>query len=81
MEVGGIDLQLLGLGRTGHIGFNEKGSSQSSVTRLITLDKVTRVDAASDFFGEEHVPRRAITMGVSTILKVFSSRRSFWFWV
>ncbi|KAK9823424.1 hypothetical protein WJX72_002667 [[Myrmecia] bisecta] len=67
--LGGIDLQLLGLGRTGHIGFNEKGSSRSSVTRLITLDKVTRVDAASDFFGEEHVPRRAITMGVSTILK------------
>lgn len=68
-EVGGIDLQILGIGRTGHIGFNEPGSSASSVTRLITLDKVTRADAASDFFGEENVPRRAMTMGVGTILK------------
>ncbi|MEM6331489.1 MAG: glucosamine-6-phosphate deaminase [Planctomycetota bacterium] len=67
-EAGGIDLQLLGIGRTGHIGFNEPGSGQASRTRLITLDKVTRRDAASDFFGEENVPRRAITMGVGTIL-------------
>lgn len=67
-EAGGIDLQLLGIGRTGHIGFNEPGSSRESRTRLITLDKVTRLDAASDFFGEEFVPRRAITMGVGTIL-------------
>ncbi|HMO14816.1 MAG TPA: glucosamine-6-phosphate deaminase [Pirellulaceae bacterium] len=66
---GGIDIQLLGIGRTGHIGFNEPGSSKSSVTRLITLDKVTRKDAAADFFGEENVPRRAITMGVGTILE------------
>jgi glucosamine-6-phosphate deaminase len=65
---GGIDLQLLGIGRTGHIGFNEPGSGRDSRTRLITLDKVTRLDAASDFFGEEHVPRRAITMGVGSIL-------------
>lgn len=65
---GGIDLQLLGIGRTGHIGFNEPGSVRSSLTRLISLDKVTRKDAASDFFGEENVPRRAITMGVGTIL-------------
>ncbi|KAI7836737.1 hypothetical protein COHA_009375 [Chlorella ohadii] len=55
--------QILGLGRTGHIGFNEKGSSRASATRLITLDRATRVDAASDFFGESNVPRRAITMG------------------
>ncbi|MHC4218533.1 MAG: glucosamine-6-phosphate deaminase [Planctomycetota bacterium] len=68
-EAGGIDLQLLGIGRTGHIGFNEPGSARASTTRLITLDKVTRKDAASDFFGESHVPRRAITMGVGTILK------------
>ncbi|MGI9519278.1 MAG: glucosamine-6-phosphate deaminase [Pirellulaceae bacterium] len=68
VDSGGIDLQILGIGRTGHIGFNEPGSSKSSHTRLITLDKVTRQDAASDFFGEEHVPRRAITMGVGTIL-------------
>jgi glucosamine-6-phosphate deaminase len=65
---GGIDIQLLGIGRTGHIGFNEPGSGRESRTRLITLDRVTRMDAASDFFGEWNVPRRAITMGVGTIL-------------
>jgi glucosamine-6-phosphate deaminase len=68
-QAGGLDLQLLGIGRTGHIGFNEPGSGSDSRTRLITLDRVTRMDAASDFFGEEHVPRRAITMGVGTILE------------
>ncbi|MEX2600019.1 MAG: glucosamine-6-phosphate deaminase [Balneolaceae bacterium] len=68
-EAGGLDIQLLGIGRTGHIGFNEPGSLPDSRTRLITLDKVTRKDAASDFFGEEYVPRRAITMGVGTILE------------
>ena len=68
-DAGGIDIQLLGIGRTGHIGFNEPGSSRNSSTRLITLDKITRTDAASDFFGEENVPRRAITMGVGSILK------------
>ncbi len=67
-EAGGIDLQLLGIGRTGHIGFNEPGSGKDSRTRLIWLDKLTRLDAASDFFGIEHVPTRAITMGVGTIL-------------
>ncbi|MCA9151811.1 MAG: glucosamine-6-phosphate deaminase, partial [Planctomycetales bacterium] len=65
---GGIDIQILGIGRTGHIGFNEPGSGKESRTRLITLDRVTRIDAASDFFGEENVPRRAITMGVGTIM-------------
>lgn len=65
---GGIDVQLLGIGRTGHIGFNEPGSGTESRTRLITLDRLTRIDAASDFFGIENVPRRAITMGVGTIL-------------
>lgn len=68
-EVGGIDIQLLGIGKTGHIGFNEPGSSFDSRTRLITLDHITRVDAASDFFGEENVPRRAITMGIGTIFR------------
>jgi glucosamine-6-phosphate deaminase len=68
-ECGGIDIQLLGIGRTGHIGFNEPGSGKESRTRLITLDKVTRIDAASDFFGQENVPRRALTMGVGTILE------------
>ncbi len=67
-EAGGIDLQLLGIGRTGHVGFNEPGSGRDSRTRLIHLDKVTRLDAASDFFGEQYVPRRAITMGVGSIL-------------
>lgn len=67
VEAGGIDVQLLGIGRTGHIGFNEPGSGRNSRTRMITLDRVTRGDAASDFFGEEYVPRRAITMGVGTI--------------
>ena len=71
---GGIDIQILGIGRTGHIGFNEPGSSIHSTTRLIHLDRVTRQDAASDFFGIENVPTRAITMGVGTIL---SARRIF----
>lgn len=68
-DAGGLDLQLLGIGRTGHIGFNEPGSPRDSRTRLITLDKVTRADAASDFFGEPNVPRKAITMGVGSILE------------
>ncbi len=68
-DFGGIDLQLLGIGRTGHVGFNEPGSPPDSRTRLITLDKLTRMDAASDFYGEHYVPRRAITMGVGTILE------------
>lgn len=67
--LGGIDLQVLGIGRTGHIGFNEPGSTEKTLTRMITLDQVTRIDAASDFFGEENVPKKAITMGVGTILK------------
>lgn len=66
---GGLDIQILGIGRTGHIGFNEPGSTIDSQTRLITLDRVTMLDAASGFFGIENVPRRAITMGVGTILK------------
>ncbi len=65
---GGLDLQILGIGRTGHIGFNEPGSGIGSRTRLISLDHITVVDAASDFFGEENVPLKAITMGVGTIL-------------
>ena len=65
---GGIDIQVLGIGRTGHIGFNEPGSSISSKTRIVRLDRVTRLDAASDFFGLENVPIKAITMGVGTIM-------------
>jgi glucosamine-6-phosphate deaminase len=66
---GGIDFQLLGIGKTGHIGFNEPGSGARSRTRLVTLDTITRRDAAGDFFGEPYVPREAITMGVATILE------------
>lgn len=66
---GGIDLQILGIGRTGHIAFNEPGSSRHSRTRRVTLDPVTRRDAASGFFGEENVPNFALTMGVGTILE------------
>ncbi len=68
-EAGGIDFQLLGIGRNGHIGFNEPGSHENSMTRLITLDNITRIDAAFEFGSLANVPRTAITMGVSTILK------------
>ncbi|WP_044632214.1 glucosamine-6-phosphate deaminase [Neotamlana sedimentorum] len=64
---GGLDFQLLGIGRTGHIGFNEPGSHLNSGTRSITLDHITRVDAASAFLGIDNVPRKAITMGIGTI--------------
>ena len=67
-QAGGLDLQVLGIGRTGHIGFNEPGSARDSRTRLVVLDSVTRGDAAGEFFGLENVPARAITMGVGTIL-------------
>ncbi|MFY9923919.1 MAG: glucosamine-6-phosphate deaminase [Opitutaceae bacterium] len=66
---GGIDFQVLGIGRTGHIGFNEPGSQRRSRTRIVTLDALTRRDAAGDFGGEENTPRYAITMGVRTILE------------
>jgi len=68
-RAGGIDFQILGIGKTGHIGFNEPGSGADSRTRLVHLDAVTRRDAAADFFGEEFVPREAMTMGVATILE------------
>lgn len=67
-DAGGIDIQILGIGRTGHIGFNEPGSGPETLTRLVTLDSLTRRDAARDFLGEANVPRHAITMGVGTIL-------------
>ncbi len=65
---GGIDFQILGIGRTGHIGFNEPGSPIDSVTRRIALDPVTRQDAAPAFDGLDAVPTHAITMGCGTIL-------------
>ena len=67
-QAGGIDLMLLGIGRDGHIGFNEPYSGRDDRTQLVTLDPVTRMDAASDFFGEDNVPTQAVTMGVGTIL-------------
>lgn len=67
-EAGGIDVQLLGIGRNGHIGFNEPFSVRNSRTRLATLDPLTRKDASSDFFSEENVPLQALTMGIGTIL-------------
>ncbi|MBM3264385.1 MAG: glucosamine-6-phosphate deaminase [candidate division Zixibacteria bacterium] len=67
-KFGGIGIQLLGIGRSGHIGFNEPGSLPNTRTRLIRLDEMTRKDAAADFFGEENVPLEAVTMGVGTIL-------------
>ena len=68
-EAGGIDFQILGVGLTGHIGFNEPGSSVGSRTRLVVLDTITRRAAGADFFGMENVPVEAITMGVGTILE------------
>jgi glucosamine-6-phosphate deaminase len=67
-KAGGIDYQILGIGKTGHVGFNEPGSGRESRTRLVALDTITRRDAAADFFGEENVPTEAITMGVATIM-------------
>lgn len=69
---GGIDIQLLGIGRTGHIGFNEPGSHFNSITRLITLDHTTRFDASKSFNGIENVPSKALTMGIRTI---FNAKR------
>jgi glucosamine-6-phosphate deaminase len=66
---GGIDIQILGIGRTGHIGFNEPGSMNNSITRPVVLDYMTRNDVAIEFHGIENVPRKSITMGVGTILK------------
>jgi glucosamine-6-phosphate deaminase len=66
---GGIDLQILGIGNNGHIGFNEPGSSIYSKTRLVTLDNSTRIANSKDFQNISKVPRLAVTMGLSTILK------------
>ncbi|RYU90926.1 glucosamine-6-phosphate deaminase [Mucilaginibacter terrigena] len=68
-EYGGLDIQLLGIGRTGHIGFNEPGSAPNSGTRLVTLADLTRSDASPDFGGKENVPVKAITMGIGTVFK------------
>ena len=67
--LGGVDLQLLGIGRTGHIGFNEPGSSLASLTRVKTLTESTRVDNARFFDSLEQVPTHCITQGLGTILR------------
>lgn len=66
---GGLDYQILGIGRTGSVGFNEPGSHINSGTRMLMLDYLTRSDASKDFHGIENVPKRGITMGIGTILK------------
>ena len=69
-EAGGVDLQILGIGNNGHIGFNEPGSSLFSKTRLIPLDNSTRMANSGDFQNNiSKVPRLAITMGINTIMK------------
>ena len=77
-EAGGIDLQILGIGRSGHIGFNEPGSSPESRTREVELDELTRTDAAPAFDGLENVPTSAITMGCGTILAAERLRLLAW---
>lgn len=67
-ELGGIDIQILGIGRNGHIGFNEPGSSRASITRRVELNDITRRDAAPAFEGLDNVPSFAITMGMKTIM-------------
>src|SRR5215469_3741475 len=67
--VGGIDVQLLGIGADGHIGFNEPTSSLASRTRIKTLTRQTRKDNARFFGSEEKVPHHVITMGIGTILE------------
>ena len=68
-DLGGLDFQLLGIGRTGHIGFNEPGANKNSVTRVVSLDFITKEDAAGDFNGIDNVPDKAITMGVYSIMR------------
>ncbi|MGB2702407.1 MAG: glucosamine-6-phosphate deaminase, partial [Chitinophagaceae bacterium] len=68
-DAGGIDLQILGIGNNGHIGFNEPGSGIYSKTRLITLDNSTRIANSYEFTNISQVPRLAVTMGINTILQ------------
>ena len=75
---GGLDLQILGIGRTGHIGFNEPGSDDTTITRQVTLDDLTKTDAAPAFGGFDNVPKTAITMGVATIMGAKKVRLMAW---
>lgn len=69
VEAGGVDIQVLGIGRTGHIGFNEPGSSLASLTRVKTLTEQTRIDNARFFDSLDQVPRHCVTQGLGTILR------------
>ena len=68
-KIGGIDLQILGIGKNGHIGFNEPGSSFNSKTRVIHLDQQTRIANTYEFHDLNKVPKLAITVGISSIMK------------
>lgn len=68
-KIGGIDLQILGIGKNGHIGFNEPGSSFHSKTRVIHLDQQTRMANTYEFHDLNKVPKLAITVGISSIMK------------
>jgi glucosamine-6-phosphate deaminase len=72
-KTGGVDLQILGIGLNGHIGFNEPGSSIFSKTRLVNLDNTTRIANTYEFENISKVPRLAVTMGISNILKANGS--------
>ncbi|MCL4139404.1 UNVERIFIED_CONTAM: hypothetical protein GTU68_042384, partial [Idotea baltica] len=67
-EAGGLHYQLLGIGRNGHIGFNEPETPLDSRTGVRKLHEVTMLDAASDFIGKENVPPKGVSMGIGTIL-------------
>jgi len=77
-KFGGIDMMVLGVGGIGNIGLNEPGSSANSLTRIVSLDDVTRTAAASDFFGKDNVPRKGITMGIKTIINAKHIRLIAW---
>ena len=77
-NLGGIDIMLLGVGPTGHIALNEPGSSLNSLTRLVSLDDITKTTVASDFYGKENVPRKALTLGIKTIMQSKKIRAFAW---
>ena len=68
-DAGGIDIQLVGIGRNGHMGLNEAGSRRDSRTRLVDIDEITMIDLLPGFGEDWYVPTEAITMGVGTILE------------
>jgi glucosamine-6-phosphate deaminase len=73
-KAGGIDLLILGIGRNGHIGFNEPGAARDSRTRIVDMAPMTRTDAAAAFGSVDEVPKQTITIGLATILDARSIR-------